>query len=111
MYPGQNLAYIAKGSNIVPDCQHAKILAMKEGIPSREPIPSEIEVRRDALLLRIIELREAVTRTSLDQELVSKELSALDRNVQQVEGLLDMKIFEDVFDTLESIVDSKKVNK
>ncbi len=80
---------------------------MKEGLPIYEPVPNELEVRRDALLLRIVEMREAIQNTDFDQQLVSKELSELDARVQQVEGSRDMELFEEIFNTLEKIVDSK----
>ncbi len=81
---------------------------MSERMPPHEPLPNNLDVRRDALLLRIVELREAVRATNLDQEIVSKELSELDTRVQKVEGLLDMELFEQVFETLEGIVDAKR---
>lgn len=80
---------------------------MSEKIPYKETLPDELEIRRDALLLRIIELREAVKRTTLNLEIVSKELDELDRRVQQVGGLMDIKIAEEIFGKLEQIVDSK----
>ncbi len=78
---------------------------MSERIPPREAIPPELEVRRDALLLRIKEMRDAVKGTDLDQDLVSKELDELDIQVQKVKGLLDMDLFEQMFDSLEHVVD------
>lgn len=77
-------------------------------LPPQEPLPTEINIRRDALLLRIVELREAVKKTNLDQEVVTKELDEIDRRVQHVEGILDMRLFEEMFETWERIVDSKK---
>lgn len=81
---------------------------MTERMPPYEALPSDLEVRRDALLLRIVELREAVKRTGFDPEIVSKELAELDTRVQKVTGPLDMSLFEEMFDTLEKIVDAKK---
>ena len=77
-------------------------------MPPHETLPPDIEVRRDALLLRVIELREAVKETDLNQEIVSKELDELATNVQKVEGSQDMALLEEIFDSLEKIVDSKK---
>ena len=81
---------------------------MSERMPPRESLPNHLDVRRDALLLRIVELREAVRATDFDQEIVSKELGELDTRVQKVEGLLDMEVFEQLFETLEGIVDAKR---
>ena len=81
---------------------------MSEKMPPHETLPPDIEVRRDALLLRVIELREAVKETDLNQEIVSKELDELATNVQKVEGSQDMALLEEIFDSLEKIVDSKK---
>ena len=77
-------------------------------MPYREPRPDEMEIRRDALLLGIAELRQAVKATTLDQNLASKELDELDKSVQSVKGLTDMYLYEEVFDLLEKTVDSKK---
>ena len=77
-------------------------------MPPHETLPPDIEVRRDALLLRVIELREAVKETDLNQEIVAKELDELATNVQKVEGSQDMALLEEIFDSLEKIVDSKK---
>jgi len=81
---------------------------MSERMPPHEAPPNNLEVRRDALLLRIVELRERVKVANFDQELVAKELSELDTRVQQVQGPLDMDIFEKIFDSLEQMVDTKK---
>lgn len=81
---------------------------MSEKTPYHEPRPEELEVRRDALLLRIIELRQMIKTTSLDPEIVSKELDELDTKVQGVQGLQAMQLYEELFDTLEEIADSKK---
>ncbi len=81
---------------------------MSEKMPYRESRPDKIEIRRDALLLRIAELRQAVKATTLDQNLASKELDELDKSVQSVKGLEDMDLFEKMFDVLEKTVDSYK---
>lgn len=65
-------------------------------------------MRRDALLLRIAELREAIKITTFDQEVVSKELDELDAKVQHVEGLLDMRLFEEMMEAWEKMVDPQR---
>ncbi len=81
---------------------------MSEKLPYNEPLPEEIEVRRDALLLRVSELHEDIKRTSLKQDLASRELGALSNQIQMIRGLQDMTIVEEVVDRYERIVDSKK---
>lgn len=81
---------------------------MSERIPPHEPVPRDVDVRRDALLLRIAELREVIKKTTFDQEIVSKELDELDAKVQHVEGLLDMRLFEEMMEAWEKMVDSKR---
>jgi hypothetical protein len=81
---------------------------MSERPQYQESLPEELEVRRDALLLRIVELRYLIGFTTLEPEIVSRELNELDTSVQNVKGLLDIKIFEEIFDTFEKIADSKK---
>lgn len=72
-----------------------------------EPAPSDLEVRRDALLLRIAELRDRIQQTDLDPKIVSNELSELDTRLQKVQGLKDITLFEEILDTLEKITDSR----
>lgn len=100
--------YVKKVPTSSQTAIHDKILTMSEKIPYREPVPEELEIRRDALLLRIVELRQAIKSTRLNQNIVSEELNELDKKVQEVEGLLDIALFEEIFDSLEKIVDSKK---
>jgi hypothetical protein len=80
---------------------------MSERFPLPEPAPSDVEIRRDSLLLRVAELREKIKETDLDPEIVSKELTVLDTRLQQEQGSAGMKIFEEMLDTLEKIVDSR----
>jgi len=91
-----------------PSTVRDKIVTMSEKIPYNEPLPEELEIRRDALLLRIVELRQAVKETTFNQAIVSRELDELDTQVQKVEGLRDIEIIEGIFDTLEKITDAKK---
>ncbi len=81
---------------------------MSERHPPHAAGPSPLEMRRDALLLRIITLREKVKNTDFDTEIVSKELAELDTAVQSGRGDRDMKVFEDILGKLEEIVDSKR---
>jgi hypothetical protein len=81
---------------------------MSEKLPYQESTPEEIEIRRDALLLRISELREAVKVTKLNQDIVSQELEGISNQIQMVRGLADMKVAEEVVDFYERMVDSKK---
>jgi hypothetical protein len=79
---------------------------MSERMPPYEPSPSVLETRRDALLLRIAELREKIKESSLDPEIISKPLADLDSRLQATESSIDIAALEGIIDTLEKIADS-----
>ncbi len=81
---------------------------MTERMPFHEAPPDQLEVRRDALLLRVKEMRDKLGESNLNPEVVSAELSALHDRVQQVGGLLDMGLFDEIFDALEKVFDANR---
>lgn len=84
------------------------ILVMSEKFPYREPAPDAFETRRDALLARIVFLREAIKNTPLNLEIVTAELTKLNDSIQQAQSTQGMEIYEEVVDRLEKIVSPKK---
>lgn len=79
---------------------------MSEEMPSK-PYPDVLETQRDALLARVAEMRERAQHTDLDKDLVAKELSELTTRIQQVQGALDLQIFSEVLDVLDTSIDRR----
>lgn len=79
---------------------------MSERVPL-ESSPDVLETQRDALLARVVEMRERVQHTDLDKDLVAKELSELSTRIQQVQGAPDLQICSEVLDVYDASIDRR----
>ncbi len=79
---------------------------MSENIPS-ERSPDVLETQRDALLARVVEMRERVEHTDFNKDLVAKELSELSTRIQQGQGVLDLQICSEILDVLDASIDRR----
>ena len=72
--------------------------------------PDPLEVRRDALLERIIELRKIIKEEPFldDQKDMSKKVDEIDEMVQSVDSMFTILALEDLFSSLEEIIKSYK---